>query len=214
MLRGWGILLIFAVAILAYDEKLEPYDDLLPTVTVVPDAKTNGYVFLRERWENLPEFDKADRMLAKNMQQGTEPWDDSLVMKLRKGRESCVSDLRTALAMPQWVTDPLHTKEQNALAFQDKWIIPTFVYLGFEATAAGRAGNNEAAISLAKDLHRWSHRQIAGSSNIISSLIGSSLLASAAESCCGIIAQGKLGGSQLDSLALLWQDDPPAQLAL
>ena len=209
-----GILLIFAVAILAYDEKLEPYDDLLPTVTVVPDAKTNGYVFLRERWENLPEFDKADRVLAKNMQQGREPWDDSLVMKLRKGRESCVSDLRTALAMPQWVTDPLHTKEQNASAFQDKWIIPTFVYLGFEVTAAGRAGNNEAAIALAKNLHRWSHRQIAGSSNIISSLIGSSLLASAAESCCGIIAQGNLERSQLDSLSLLWQDDPPAQLAL
>jgi hypothetical protein len=148
------------------------------------------------------------------MQQGTEPWDDSLVMKLRKGRESCVADLRTALAMPQWATDPLHTKEQNALAFQDKWIIPTFVYLGFEVTAAGRSGNNEAAIALAKDLHHWSHLQIAGSSNIISSLIGSSLLASAAESCCGIIAQGNLGRSQLDSLALLWQDDPLAQPAL
>jgi hypothetical protein len=63
-------------------------------------------------------------------------------------------------------------------------------------------------------LHHWSHLQIAGSSNIISSLIGSSLLASAAESCCGIIAQGNLGRSQLDSLALLWQDDPLAQPAL
>ena len=39
----FGILLIFIIAILVYDEKLEPYDDLLPTVTVVPDAKTNGF---------------------------------------------------------------------------------------------------------------------------------------------------------------------------
>jgi hypothetical protein len=74
----FGILLIFSVAIFAYDEKLEPYDDLLPTVTVVPDAKTNGYVFLRERWGNLPEFDKADRVLAKKCSKarnlGMIPW--------------------------------------------------------------------------------------------------------------------------------------------
>ncbi len=57
----FGILLIFAVAILAYDEKLEPYDDLKPLRTTTPDSRTNGYMLLKERWEKLPEGDKSDR---------------------------------------------------------------------------------------------------------------------------------------------------------
>ena len=62
LLITFGVLVAFLSAILSHDSKLEPYDDLIPPVVKVADAGTNGYLFLKERWEKLhPKFDADER---------------------------------------------------------------------------------------------------------------------------------------------------------
>ena len=53
-----GLLVVFLTALLAYDTELEPYDDLTPTPTHVPDGRTNGYLMLKASWENWPDADR------------------------------------------------------------------------------------------------------------------------------------------------------------
>lgn len=47
---GGGLLLLLIVLIISYDETLEPYEDLKPTLARVPDASTNGFLFLENQW--------------------------------------------------------------------------------------------------------------------------------------------------------------------
>jgi len=47
---GGGLLLLLIVLTLGYDETLETYEDLKPTLTRVPDASTNGLLFLENQW--------------------------------------------------------------------------------------------------------------------------------------------------------------------
>ena len=67
-----GILVASVVAILAYDQKLEPYDDLMPTRTRIPATENNGYAFLKQRWENLPKAPPESRDKIMKMLAGTE----------------------------------------------------------------------------------------------------------------------------------------------
>ena len=205
-----GILLIFTIAILAYDEKLEPYDDLMPRRTSVPDSTTNGYLFLRERWGKFPEISLDDRTKAKKMQAGLVAWDESLFEKLKLGRETLRADLSAALAMPEWLTPPTHTSAQITAENLYVWLIQTTSVLELEAYGAAQKGTFQDACAILADLHKLSARQIAGSTNLINFLIGISLQRSAASLCCDLLSFGKLDGIQVQSMTALWNAEPVA----
>ena len=96
------ILAVFITAILSYDSKLEPYDDLVPAVVKESDVGTNGYFFLKERWEKLPAVSKPDEEKASGMMSGKTPWDSAFFEKLSIGQKNMASELKTALAMPEF----------------------------------------------------------------------------------------------------------------
>ena len=209
-----GILLIFTIAILAYDEKLEPYDDLMPRRTSVPDSTTNGYLFLRERWGKFPEISLDDRTKAKKMQAGLVAWDESLFEKLKLGRETLRADLSAALAMPEWLTPPTHTSAQITAENLRVWLIQTADFVGLEAYAAAQQAAFQNACVILADLHKLSARQVAGSSSLMDFMIGRSLQQSAASLCCDLLSFGKLDGIQVQSMSALWNVEPVAGPAL
>ena len=212
----WG-LAIFAcglTAILSYDTKLKPYDNLKPAHSVLPDATTNGFLYLREYWKKLPDLDRTERTLAREMQMGLKPWDESLIKKWRVGRETAAAVLRQALAMPEWITPPTHMLEQIAESDSLIWIMQTFYFLGLEVTALTNEGNFDAALAQLDDLQRLIHRTMEGSSNVIAYLLSAALQGSMAELCCSVLAGEKLSASQAELMGRIWREEPAALTAL
>ena len=205
-----GILTVFLIVILAYDQKLEPYDDLKPTRTSVPDATTNGFLFLKEKWAGLPEPSSQEQKQAQDMVQGTAPWDAGILTKMRPGREHAAADLKAALAMPEWLVPPTLTYKQLMAEPFHPWIIRSCRYLSLEASAAVRAGDFPAALALLQDLQQLSRRHIEGSGNLISYLVGVSLQTQAAALCCDLLDQGQPDAAQVEAMAKLWQTEPDA----
>ena len=204
-----GLLLIFIIAILAYDEKLEPYDDLKPLRTTTPDSRTNGYLLLKERWGKLPEGEKSDRDKLKDMVSGKIPWDETLVSKRRIGRENMTSDLKAALALPEYLIPPVLTLNDPAFTGID-WMRSPFMHLAMEVLASARAGNSAAALGLLGDLRSLASRHIIGSGSLLSLLVGVSLHSVTANLTGELLGLGKMEPSQMEALAETWKNDLPA----
>ncbi len=206
-----GSLLVILAGVIAYDSKLEPYDDLVPTRTTIPDARSNGFALLKERWlqwGNQSEADRENDKSVREMEMGKIPWDDALMTKMRAGRENLANDLKEALALPDYLTPPvLLLNDPDTRGFS--WLTGPVNYLTLEVAALSRAGDMAGSLSLLSDLHRLAFRHIEGSGSLISLLAGSALLSSPARATCDLLEAGKLEPDQLISLQEMWQADPP-----
>ncbi len=208
-----GIFTIFLIALLAYDTELEPYDDLKPARREIPNAATNGYLFLAQRWEKLPDLSRQDQARVVEMIQGSSPWDPALLETVRKGREQVAADLTTALAKKEWLVPPTLSYSQLMAEDSPTWIVKPCRYLRLEAVAAARNGDFPTALLLLQQMRQLSARQIAAQGNLISFLVAVSLQSQAAELCCDLLEQGRPEASQIQGMAALWEDEPAAREA-
>jgi hypothetical protein len=160
-----GSFLTVIIFILAYDEKLEPYDDLLPMRTTTPDARTNGYVYLKERWEKVPELSRTEKQTALDMLSGRIPWDSEFVAKLQVGWEHLPEDLRAALALPEYQI-PVALSYADLPSSSMSWITQVGRRLNLAALHKARSGDVAGALALTGSLHELSQRYIKGSGSI------------------------------------------------
>ncbi|RYD29795.1 MAG: hypothetical protein EOP86_21085, partial [Verrucomicrobiaceae bacterium] len=103
LLAGTALIVIVlgsTAAVLVADSPLQPYDDLRITDGPVPDVRTNGYLYLKEKWEGLSPFDPSDSKALFAMIIGDRALDPAFAGRLRKGRENAEEKWRAALAMP------------------------------------------------------------------------------------------------------------------
>jgi len=209
---GGGLFLVLAVALLAYDEKLQPYDDLKPNRTETPDARTNGYLFLRERWENLPEGNKHDEDRAKEMVKGKLIWDDTMMASLQTEREKAAADLNAAMALPEYLT-PSSVGILDSDRVRYGWMTKLFRYSWIEAVARARAGDRAGAIRLLAEMHKLCVRHVEGSAGLLSLLVGISFNQLCVHLTCELLSQEGFEPEQLAAVADLWSQDLPLQEA-
>jgi hypothetical protein len=208
LLGLFGIFTAFLIALLAYDSSQEPCDDLKPARIEIPEAATNGYLFLAQRWEKLPDLPRQDQDRVVRMLQGSSPWDPALLETIRKGRENVAADLATALARKAWLVPSTLTYRQLMADTGPTWLTKPCRYLRLEAVAAAREGDFATALTLLQQMHQLSARQIDGHGNLISFLTAVSLQGMAAELCCDLLEQGKADAAQVQAMAALWEDEP------
>ena len=204
------ILVAGVIAVLAYDQKLEPHDDLMPVRISVPDASKNGYFLLKERWEKVPEGTKEERDQLRDMVNGKTPWDENFVAKRRTGRESAFPDAIAALALPEFLTPPVLTADDPNLS-GNAWVIKPYMHLAMEAIASARSGDSATAVAMLRAMHALASQHIKGSGNLLSLLIGTSLLAVSANVTCEILDSNNLQPGDAAVMADIWKGDPPAK---
>ncbi len=202
-----AVLLLTAVLLIRHDAALEPWDDLDPRLPPVPDATTNGYLLLKERFAALPELDDSQKQSTKTLLSGESPWDSASVADLLKGRETLADSLRDALALPEWYPPVPLTADQIGDDLPG-WIIQPSRLLMLQAKAAIHAGDFATALDHIRLLHQWSLRQLSGSRNLIHGLLGIALLQNTAGLTCDFLAAKSPGEAEWASLLSLWQDPP------
>ena len=205
------ILAVFITAILSYDSKLEPYDDLVPAVVKESDVGTNGYFFLKERWEKLPAVSKPDEEKASGMMSEKTPWDSAFFEKLSIGQKNMASELKTALAMPEFSMPRVVSINDDP--FEGQWVIKHIRRLTRQLAVFAHEGNSAAAIDLLRDLHQFSFRGIDASSTLISLLTIAAVQSVAAAKTCDLLEQLKLDDSQAAALSKIWEAGPDYRAA-
>lgn len=206
-----GVLLAMLVALWAWDQKLEPWDDLQPLEATDTDPGRNGYFFLKQRWEALPEL-KSKREVLIDLLSGKTPWDPALVAEMRRGRESLLPDIREAVARPEFKT-PAILSYKDTEAMDLSWMVSPNRMLSIEIRAALREGNTEKALELWRDQRALAFRTVEGSQSIIAFLVGASLHSMAMSSANELLASGKLSADQLRSMDAILQQPLPAVAA-
>jgi len=206
---GFVVLIVIPLlVVLAHDEDLEPWDNLKPARTTMPDPGTNGYLYLRERWEKLT-WDQKEHDKAREMTFGRIPWEDALLAKRRTGREKIDGELKDALALPAFQT-PIVLKMNDPDLLRMAWIAKPVSYLGMEVIAIDRAGDHSGAISLLTDLRALSIRHLEGQGSLLAFLVGTSLFNLAIEVTSELLSHGELNAAQLAALAEVWGKEIPA----
>lgn len=202
------LLTILAVAIIAHDEKLKPYDDLKPARDRAPDAATNGCLYLKARWEKLPAPAPADRDKINKMLAGTELWDAAWVEKQSAGAAIYQKELKQALALPEFTT-PVFLSFRNLGNDTHSWVMGPRRVLLLEMETRRRSGDWAGAIAIRKDLHFMVRRYFEGSNSLIPLLVAVSLNAMLCENTCQLLQNGNFDEAQLQELAGLWQEEIP-----
>lgn len=206
LLSGALLLIVTALAVLLLsDERLRPYEDLLSSEAPVPDALTNGFLFLKQRWEDKPTIGGRELERLTAMQKGTEPMDGAFIDRLRKGRETNREDLSQALAMPVWLVPPLGTGMTMEVA---GWITNPLRLFILDAETALKGGDAGPAVSAHRDVARLARRQFESGGGIISLLVAGSIQNLAAELCCDLLDHGHPDEATLKELEEIWRDDP------
>lgn len=198
-----GMLIVFLTALLAYDEKLEPYDDLKPTRTEVPDARTNGYLMLKAAWENLPPIDSGRQW--DNFQAGMLPWEDGLVSQLNPAGQDLQSDLSQALAAPRWVVPFM----PPGSSIYEGSFSPLDQIRSLEAAAWRqlKEGDASGVQTLIRDLRALSKRQIKGSNQSGDLWLAFEVDMRAAVLTGNLLEELPPQAPMLRQLALLWSED-------
>jgi hypothetical protein len=217
-----GILTVFITALLLYDEKLEPYDDLKPTRTEVPDIRTNGYLMLKAAWGKLPLVDSKSPTKWSEIEDGRLPWDDGFVARLNPSNRDLGKDLMQALAAPGWqvpFSKPAFTKTPfiKVILRSDTLYYKGFAgFLAMEAEAwqQQRAGNPTAVVELIRHLRLLSLRQIRGSNCGMDLWAGFHYDEMAARITCGFITETIQREATLLQLASCWAEDQLTQADL
>lgn len=207
-----GLLVAGVVALWAYDEKLEPYDDLLPLAAADPDPARNGYYFLRERWAALPELKNADQTRMSDMLSGKESWDPDLVAEIRKGRESLASDAEEALARPDFKT-PAVASYKDTEPMEVSWMVKPARVLSMEILAAIKGGEAERALEMWRDQRAVAFRTVEGSQSLIALLVGITMHSLAMVSANDLLNIGRLSNQQLREMESSLQQELPAAQA-
>ena len=200
------MLVIFLAALLAYDTKLEPYDDLEPAPTHFPDVRTNGYLMLKTSWEKWPVPDLKTRQQWRRVCDGTVVWDDTIADALNPSRHNLSGDLQQALAAPEWVA-PL--RDGNASMFDGESVDYTPMLDAMEAAALQnlRTGNSAPALSLVPDLRALSRRVIKGSHSSADLMRAHIVNVRTARLTCAVLAESQLTEASLLQLASAWEED-------
>jgi hypothetical protein len=209
----WFFVILIAVVafVLLYEDgEAESYADLQPLRTTTPDARTNGYAYLKERWENLPELSKADREAASRMSERRVPWDSAFIAKLQTGREKMGADLHAALALPEYLTPPI-LQFSDLAGSSAPWLskLSQFSWsLSLTTMDMARSGNVDGAIACIGDLHEWGRRSIEGSGSVFALMVGNQQYRSAVQLACDLLDVAKLNDAQVATLAAIWKSDP------
>ncbi|RYD29794.1 MAG: hypothetical protein EOP86_21080 [Verrucomicrobiaceae bacterium] len=209
LLAGTVLLSIVSVmAVLKSDDALLPYDDLKVAETPVPDIRTNGYLYLREKWGQWPQTGPQERVKA--MINGQEPPDQAFVDRLRKGRANSVEDWRTALAMPEWrLPLPVNTEVETG-----SWVLLPIQLLVFDAMAPLRSGDAGPANSLQQEVALWIKRHLAGGGGIVSVAVATRPQEMVADLGCSVLSLSNPDAGQLEAMDILWREEPPIAEAL
>ncbi|MES2468676.1 MAG: hypothetical protein V4675_15335 [Verrucomicrobiota bacterium] len=208
-----GLLAIFLTALLAYDTKLEPYDDLTPTPTRVPDLRTNGYLMLKASWENWLDADEKTLRQWRSVRDGEVPWDDTIADALNPHRHNLSNELQQALAAPEWVAPLRGTNEwwQGEKRF---YYGPMLEVLEAAARQNLRTGNPAPALSLVQNLRALSRREIKGSHSTTDLMAAYNVNVRTARLTCSVLADSTLTETSLLQLASAWEDDQLTQVEL
>ncbi len=201
-----GLLVVFLAALLAYNTKLEPYDDLESTPTRVPDVRTNGYLMLKASWENWPAPDLKTRQQWSRVRDGAGPWDDTIADALNPSRHDLSGDLHQALAAPEWVA-PL--RDGNVSLVAPELFEYAIMLNALEAAARQnlRTGNSAPAITMVQDLRTLSRREIKGSHSANDLRRACNVNMRTSLLTCAVLADGSLTEAQLLQLVSAWEED-------
>lgn len=192
-----GCLLFCLGFLLFYDNRLEPYDDLLPSQAAMPDDRENGYAYLREKWGKMPPISRNDRDRLTAIRQGREAWDPAFVAGFLTGREDILRDTDAALAMPHWRSD-------SSASRMIQWL----TLLQLDTDASIRAGDTARALEILVRIHRLGECQMRNSTSLLSLIIAMSSRDGSASICCTLLATGKLDDRQLQTISQLWEAEP------
>lgn len=194
-----GALVAVIVGLWAYDEKLEPYDDLQPLEAADPDPSRNGYYFLKARWEILPEIKQEDKNRLADMLSGKTPWEPVFVDTLRKGRGNLLADVKEALKKPDFKSPALTAFDDPELSRVIEMARPMRLFV-MEIQAAVQAGDMEKAVEIREDMHALSTRFIVGSQSLLSLLVGISMQSVILAKTNDLLSTGRLTDGQMDRL--------------
>lgn len=208
-----GLLVIFLTALLAYDTKLEPYDDLTPTPTHVPDVRTNGYLMLKASWENWPEPVGKHPQQWERILDGDLPWDDTIVDALNPNRHNLSKELQQALAAPEWVA-PLRGTNEWWRGEKRFYYGPMLKAMEAVARQNLRTGDSAPALSLVQNLRALSRREIKGSHSSTDLMHAYRVNVRTARLTCSVLADSTLTETSLLLLASAWEDDQLTQVEL
>lgn len=206
LLSGALLLILTALAVLLMaDERLRPCDDVLPPEASVPDAATNGFLFLKERWVNKPTIAGKDLERLTAITKGVQPMDNTFIEGLRKGRETDRADFEKALAMPVWQVPALG---QGMEVEVSGWIVNPLRLFILDAGTALKTGDPKPTLKLHRELALLAGRQLGGGGGLISLLIAGSAQNLAAEQGCELLDQGHPDEPMLKELEEIWGKDP------
>ncbi|MES2708669.1 MAG: hypothetical protein V4726_18890 [Verrucomicrobiota bacterium] len=205
LLTGALLLILTTLAVLLLsDERLRPYDDLLPPQVAVPDAGTNGYLYLKKRWEYLPARSSRERERLTAMTSGKEPADAAFLSKLRKGHENTVQEWRSALAMPEW-RQPSLTGDLSEDSVS--WMMSPLRLFIFDAMTSLRSGDAAPAVTLQEEMALWVHRHLESGGGLASVLVTVSIQSITAELGCEVLASAKPDAVPLEAISSLWREE-------
>ncbi|MDB6072359.1 MAG: hypothetical protein JWL81_3530 [Verrucomicrobiales bacterium] len=204
-----GIFLAFVTALWAYDEELEPFDDLLPLAAADPDPARNGYYFLRERWAALPELKNADQTRMSDMLSGKESWDPALVAEIRKGRETLASDAKEAVARPDFKT-PAIASYKDTEPMNLAWMVKPVRVLSMEIQSALKDGDVDKAMDIWQEQRALSFRTLEGGQSVIALLVGITMHSAAMVSANDLLASRTLPIEQMERMESNLQRGLPA----
>jgi hypothetical protein len=207
-------LVVLALVFFFYDESLEPAPDLVPHWTGSGlGSGENGLERLRAAWGPLPEVDGQLFYRWSDVVSEKLPWDDALVVQWNPSGRNLRLDLTEALAAPEWV-DRLKTMQDF---LDNKSVLPSPCFHAMVATAMqkARAGDRGEAISLVRDVRRWTARQSAGSWSFDGLTEAMWWTWKAADLTCTLVEAGGFTEAELVELAAIWEteDLQPKDLA-
>ncbi|MES2705451.1 MAG: hypothetical protein V4726_02500 [Verrucomicrobiota bacterium] len=207
---GPPVLIVIGVLIFlaAYDEKLQPFEDLVPETRPMAGPERNGFVFLISKWDERPSVPYKVREAWHKFAGRNGPWEDVFADIFNPKHQEFRRDLADALALPEW-RDPgwLVTDEEGAWSSK-RWEDGPLPALESEAWMKAKTGDLEYAVSLISDMRRMARRQIQGSREAGSVTRGLAWDRTMAEFTCLVVAQFQPNDNLLAGLSEIWRMDP------
>ena len=199
------LLVLTMGALIGYDTKLQPYDDLLLKPDPNKEVTVNGFHYLYDKWSKIPKRDGEVLKRVDRIRSGLEPIDEEFLAVMRKGAENAEAELHTALEMPEWGAGR-YRFGSGFISFGQ--LMPAVRILNMDAWVAAKKADIPAALRVAGDLHRLSAKLITENRSLIEVLVGASLQSLSAALCCDILALAPGDGMVLSEIERLWKDDP------
>jgi hypothetical protein len=201
-----GVIALLLTGIVVWDEKPQPFPELMQHRRSMPPVADNGYFILTKAWTPWPKVDGKIGQKRSNMELGRVAWDNTVADALNPTGRDLSADLAKALAAPEWMV-PIESPIGN----EDSPIPYGFTALraaAFQRLLEGKAGP---ALDLIFQLRQLSRRQISGSNDGQGFQKGCTLDMNAATLTAQLMVMIPQDEATLMRLAECWTEDHLSQ---